>query len=261
MHAQRHAALQHHVPRQEQGALVPQRHQPLGHERALEQLLGLAEQGVVCDADLAIERDWLGWLMAGEVQADAWYAPARTVDFFDLKGAVEDWLARMGLSARFVADDGMQGLQAGQSARIVVGRSEVGRIGRVHREVCDFYGIEVPVFVAEVQLGGLPAAKAPKFAALPEVPGSWRDLVFLFDRHVKAEDIVNSAVKAGGRLVTEARIFDRYTGKGVPEGKKSLAISVRLQPKDKTLTDAEIDAVAEKIVAAVTKATGGTLRA
>ncbi len=211
-------------------------------------------------SDLAIERDWLGWLMTGEVQADAWYTPARTVDFFDLKGAVEDWLVRMGLSARFVADDGMQGLLAGQSARIVVGRNEVGRIGRVNRSVCDFYGIEVPVFVAEVQLDGLPAAKAPKFAPLPEFPGSWRDLVFLFDRHVKAEDIVNSTVRAGGKLVSEARIFDRYVGKGVPEGKVSLGVRFSMQAPDRTLTQQDSDAASEAIVEEMSKRFGATLR-
>jgi phenylalanyl-tRNA synthetase beta chain len=61
-------------------------------------------------------------------------------------------------------------------------------------------------------------------------------------------------------LIAEARVFDVFTGQGVPEGKKSLAIEVTLQPRDKTLTDAEIEAVAAKIVAAVTKATGGELR-
>lgn len=209
---------------------------------------------------LAAERDWLGWLMAGEVQADAWYAPARTVDFFDIKGAVEDWLARMGLSARFVADDGMQGLQAGQSARIVVGRSEVGRIGRATKAVCDAYDIEVPVFVAEVQLDGLPTAKAPKFAPLPEFPGSWRDLVFLFEASVKAEDVVQAAVKAGGKLVTEARIFDRYTGKGVPEGKVSLGVRFALQAADRTLTQEDSDAASKAIVEEMGKRFGAVLR-
>jgi phenylalanyl-tRNA synthetase beta chain len=210
--------------------------------------------------NLAVERDWLGWLMAGQVQTDAWYAPARTVDFFDLKGAVEDWFSRLNLSARFVADDGMQGLQAGQGARIIVGRSEVGRIGRVCKDVCDFYGIELPVLVAEVRLDGLPVAKAPKFAPLPEYPGSWRDLVFLFDRHVKAEDIVNSTVRAGGKLVSEARIFDRYMGKGVPEGKVSLGVRFALQAPDRTLTQQDSDAASEAIVAEMGKRFGAVLR-
>ena len=72
--------------------------------------------------------------------------------------------------------------------------------------------------------------------------------------------MIKAAKGAERDLIERVDIFDLYEGKGVPEGKKSLAISVRLQPKDKTLTDAEIEAIAGKIVAAVTKATGGTLR-
>ena len=80
------------------------------------------------------------------------------------------------------------------------------------------------------------------------------------DAGVAADAIIKAAKGAERDLIERIDIFDVYEGKGVPEGKKSLAISVRLAPKDKTLTDAEIEAVTQKIVAAVTKATGGTLR-
>ena len=87
-----------------------------------------------------------------------------------------------------------------------------------------------------------------------------RDFAFVLDRAVAADVVLRAARGADRGLIERADVFDVYEGKGVPEGKKSLAISVRLQPKDKTLTDEEIDAVAQKIVSAVTKATGGTLR-
>jgi phenylalanyl-tRNA synthetase beta chain len=77
---------------------------------------------------------------------------------------------------------------------------------------------------------------------------------------IEAGDVRRAALGADRGLIAEARVFDVFTGQGVPEGKKSLAIEVTLQPRDKTLTDAEIEAVAAKIVAAVTKATGGELR-
>jgi len=240
------AAARHNLNRQQDGLRFVE------HGRTYEAANG--------EGELAIERNWLGWLFAGEAQQDEWFGAAKAVDFFDIKGAVESWLARMGLVARFVADDGMQGLQAGQSARIVAGRNEVGRIGRVNKDVCDFYGIEVPVFVAEIQLDGLPVARAPKFAALPEFPGSWRDLVFLFDRNVKAEEIVQSAVKAGGKLVTEARIFDRYVGKGVPVDKVSLGVRFALQAPDRTLTQEDSDAASKAIVEEMAKRFGAVLR-
>ena len=88
-----------------------------------------------------------------------------------------------------------------------------------------------------------------------------RDFAFVVDRAVTADDVLKAAKSADRVLIDSLSVFDLYEGKGVPEGKKSLAISVRLQPKDKTLTDAEIEAVAQKIVTAVAKATGATLRA
>jgi phenylalanyl-tRNA synthetase beta chain len=87
-----------------------------------------------------------------------------------------------------------------------------------------------------------------------------RDFAFVLDASVAADAVVKAARSVDRQLIEAVSVFDFYEGKGVPEGKKSLAIAVRLQPKERTLTEAEIDAVAQKIVNAVTKATGGILR-
>src|SRR5579883_1723018 len=83
---------------------------------------------------------------------------------------------------------------------------------------------------------------------------------FLASRDVKAAEIVKAALSADRVLITHAGVFDVYEGKGIPEGKKSVAISVTLQPRERTLTEAEIDAVAAKIVAEVGEKTGASLR-
>jgi len=222
----------------------------------------LVEQGRVYVRDNGghSERDVIGWLMTGEIERDEWYAEARQADFFDLKGALEAWLAARGLQARFVADDGVRGLQAGQSAKVLVGRTVVGVIGRVDASIAAHFDIETGVFVAEVTLEALPAGRRPKFEPLPEFPGVERDLVFLFDRGTSAADIVQTAAKAGGRLLTEARIFDRYVGKGVPEGKVSLGVRFTLQAKERTLTQEDSDAASEAIVAAMREKFGAELR-
>ena len=88
-----------------------------------------------------------------------------------------------------------------------------------------------------------------------------RDFAFIVDRSVKAGDIVRSAQGVDKKLITDVSVFDVYEGKGIDPDKKSIAIAVTIQPREKTLTDQEIDAVAAKIVAEVTKKTGGTLRA
>jgi phenylalanyl-tRNA synthetase beta chain len=87
-----------------------------------------------------------------------------------------------------------------------------------------------------------------------------RDFAFLVNADIAAGDVVRAAAGADRALISEISVFDVFSGKGIPEGKKSLAIEAVLQPRDKTLTDQEIEAVAAKIVAAVAKATGGTLR-
>ena len=88
-----------------------------------------------------------------------------------------------------------------------------------------------------------------------------RDFAFIVDRGVRAGDIVRSAYGADKKLITDVTVFDVYEGKGIDDGKKSIAIAVTMQPREKTLTDQEIDAVAARIVAEVTKKTGGSLRA
>jgi phenylalanyl-tRNA synthetase beta chain len=88
-----------------------------------------------------------------------------------------------------------------------------------------------------------------------------RDFAFVVDRAVKAADILRAAQSVDRKLITNVSVFDVYEGKGIDPGKKSVAIAVTLQPRDKTMTDQEIEAVAAKIVAEVGKRTGGTLRA
>jgi phenylalanyl-tRNA synthetase beta chain len=87
-----------------------------------------------------------------------------------------------------------------------------------------------------------------------------RDFAFVVDAKVTAEEIVRAAKGAERALIETVSVFDVYEGKGVPEGKKSIAIAIRLQPNDRTLTDVEIDAIGQKIVAAVAKSVGATLR-
>lgn len=224
--------------------------------------VALVEHGRIYEkkGDAHIEQNMLAWLVVGEMQQDEWYAEARNADFFDLKGAVEGWLAAMGLTGRFIADDAIQGLQAGQSAQIVVGRNKVGCIGRVDADIADGFDLDMPVFVATVDLDQLPQPKVAKFVPLPEFPGMARDLVFLFPRDTKAEEILQAATKAGGKLLVGARIFDRYTGKGVAEDEVSIGIRLELQSPDRTLTQEEVDAVSAAVIKAMQARFGAGLR-
>ncbi|HME29250.1 MAG TPA: phenylalanine--tRNA ligase subunit beta, partial [Pseudolabrys sp.] len=118
----------------------------------------------------------------------------------------------------------------------------------------------------EVILERIPEPKAKPTRAKPALELSpfqpvERDFAFVVDRAVKAADIVRAASSADRKLISAVKVFDVYEGKGIETGKKSIAIAVTIQPREKTMTDAEIEALSGRIVAEVTKRTGGVLRA
>jgi phenylalanyl-tRNA synthetase beta chain len=153
----------------------------------------------------------------------------------------------------------------GRSGTLALGPKVLASFGVIHPKILAAFDLKGPVVAFEVNLDAIPEPKAKgkaraQFSPSPYQPVE-RDFAFLVDAKVAAEDVLKAAKGVDRNLIESASVFDVYEGKGVPEGKKSLAISLRLQPKDKTLTDVEIEAIAQKIVAAVSKATGATLRA
>ena len=157
-------------------------------------------------------------------------------------------------------------LHPGRSGAIQIGPQNVlGYFGELHPRALEALKADGPLVAFEVILERIPGAKAkptrakPLLELSPFQPVS-RDFAFIVDRSVKAGDIVRTAQAVDKKLITGVTVFDVYEGKGIDDGKKSIGIAVTLQPREKTLTDQEIDAVASKIVADVTKKTGGTLR-
>jgi len=153
----------------------------------------------------------------------------------------------------------------GRSGTIALGAKPLLHFGELHPRIIAALDLKGPVAGFEIFLDAIPEAKAKSGKArakldLPDLMPVERDFAFVVDSKVAAQDVVKAARGADRQLIERVDVFDVYEGKGVPEGKKSLAIAVKLQPKERTLTDAEIEAVAQKIVTAVTKATGGTLR-
>ena len=157
-------------------------------------------------------------------------------------------------------------LHPGRSGTLQFGpKTIVGWFGQLHPSVCEALDAEGPIVAFEVTLDAAPAPKAKPTRAKPKLQRSdlmpvERDLAFVADASVRAAEIVKAALAAERSLVTEIGVFDVYQGKGLPEGSKSIAINVTLQPRERTLTDAEIDATISKIVAGVSKKTGATLR-
>jgi phenylalanyl-tRNA synthetase beta chain len=197
-----------------------------------------------------------------------WSAPATEVDAFDVKADALAALAAAGVAAQTlqVVPGGPAWFHPGRSGAIQMGPQNVlGHFGELHPRVLEALDAKGPLVAFEIILERIPEPKAKPTRAKPVLELSpfqpvERDFAFVVDRAVKAADILRAAQSVDRKLIAGVNVFDVYEGKGIDPGKKSIAIAVTLQPREKTLTDEEIEALGAKIVAEVTKKTGGTLR-
>jgi len=137
--------------------------------------------------------------------------------------------------------------------------------GEIHPGVLKKLDIESRLVGFEIFLDSLPLSKQNNFGNKNKLELSpyqtvERDFAFIIDLHVAARTIINAVQAADKKLITEIRVFDLFLGEGIEKGKKSVAISALMQPMDATLTDAQIEAVCNKIISNVKKKTGGELR-
>ncbi len=191
------------------------------------------------------------------------------VDAFDVKADALALLAAAGAPAQAlqVVPGGPPWFHPGRSGTIQIGPPNgLGHFGDLHPSALDALDADGPLVAFEVILERIPEPKAKATRAKPALELSAfqpveRDFAFIVERNVKAADIVRAAVSVDRKLIAGAIVFDVYEGAGIEPGKKSIAIAVTLQPRDKTMTDAEIEALVAKIVAEVGKRTGGILRA
>ena len=196
----------------------------------------------------------------------SWSKSSHAVDAFDAKADMLGVLeATMGgaMSAPIKAG-AASWYHPGRSGTLALGPKTLAMFGELHPTVVAAFDLKLAVAGFEIFLDAIPESKTkgkarPAFAPSP-YQSVERDFAFVVDAKVTADEILRAAKSAERALIDFVSVFDVYEGKGVPEGKKSLAITVRLQPKDKTLTDAEIESVAQKIVVSVSKATGALLR-
>jgi phenylalanyl-tRNA synthetase beta chain len=196
----------------------------------------------------------------------SWSKDSHAADAFDVKADMLAVLeAAMGAPMTAPIKPGAPPwYHPGRSGTLALGPKTIAYFGEVHPRIVAAFDLKGPVAAFEVILDAIPESKTKGKARPVFQPSPYqaieRDFAFLVDAKVAADEVLRAAKGAERTLIESAAIFDVYEGKGVPEGKKSLAITVRIQPKDKTLTEPEIEALMQKIVAAVAKATGATLR-
>jgi phenylalanyl-tRNA synthetase beta chain len=173
------------------------------------------------------------------------------MDFFGLKGQVEAILTSFRITgATFKSYKDSPSFHPGRCAVIELDGTVLGILGQLHPNVSKNIDASQPVFAAQLSFQQL-LAKAqpePQYAPLPKYPEVTRDLALLIPTDISHGDVSSAIYRFGGKLLSECRLFDIYEGKNIPQGKKSLAFSLRFRANDRTLTDEEVDKQISKLL-------------
>ena len=185
------------------------------------------------------------------------------VDFYSIKGVIENLISALGIDkVEYVRETESSTFHPGRCARLLIRKKSAGLLGEVHPDVAEKYGIDDRVYMAEIDLQTLyDAAKTERhYKPLPKFPSVSRDIAMLVPENVMVSEIENIIRKAGGGLVEDVNLFDVYTGKQVPEGKKSVAYSIVYRSDTKTLVDEEVSKVHASVVKMLEDKIGAQLR-
>jgi phenylalanyl-tRNA synthetase beta chain len=201
----------------------------------------------------------------GNAALEQWALPARAVDFHDLKGDLESLAALAGAELEYRPSQAPWG-HPGRSADVfrkdgAVGSNRLGWIGQLHPRLQRALGLDADVFAFELDLEPLLARGVPRAKALSKYPSVRRDLAFVVAASVPWGALSASVRAAAGPFLRDLRLFDRYAGKGVESGFKSLAMGLILQDESRTLTDRDVDAVVASVTAALERDHGAAIRA
>jgi phenylalanyl-tRNA synthetase beta chain len=213
--------------------------------------------------ELPQERLRLAAVICGRRVPEGWAQGNEAVDFFDLKGVLE------GLFERFRVDrvdwDASRSepyLHPGKSCTLSLGKATLGTLGEIHPRVLENFDIDCPVYLLDLDLQAFFAETGLRrsFRAPSRFPDVYRDTALLLDEAVSARQVFELLGRAKAKEVEDVVLFDLYRGKGIPAGKKSLAIRVRYRSAEKTLTDEEISAIHGRIVETLCKNLGAEIR-
>ncbi|WP_347266923.1 phenylalanine--tRNA ligase subunit beta [Paracoccus sp. (in: a-proteobacteria)] len=227
--------------------------------------LALFECGPVFSGGEPGEQDLhLSAILVGNIAPRDPFASRRKVDIYDARADAEAILQVIGAPARTQINRKLAGWwHPGRAGNIALGPNALASFGEIHPRVLRHFGIKGTAVALTIRIAAvpLPKVRTPSRPALllSDLQAVERDFAFVVDQQVEAMALVNAAMGADKALIERVTVFDQFTG--LEGGRKSIAITARLQPRDKTLTDAEIEAVSARIVDKVAKATGGTLRA
>ena len=215
------------------------------------------------DGGAPVETLRIAALIQGDAQAEQWGASARPVDFHDIKGDLESLAACAGARLEYRPSDAPHG-HPGRSAEVVrVDAGEprrLGWIGELHPRLRRALGLETPVLAFELDLAPLRERALARATGLSRFPSVRRDLAFVAPEGVPWSALEATIRKAAGPLLAELRLFDRYIGKGVDPGFRSLATGLILQDNSRTLTESDVDVAVAAVIAALQMEHGARIR-
>lgn len=204
------------------------------------------------------ERELLGVVLTGgDLHADR-TMPARELDFYDAKGAVEMALDAIGMANASYAAADIKHLRPGQSAEIKVNGTAIGSLGRINEEIAANYKFKQPVYVAEIDLqAALAETPSPViYRHLPKYPSVVRDVSFLVTRTVSFNDVRRSLLEQKNEILQNVEFVDIFEGKGLAENERSLTVRLEYRSDEGTLTEADVDAIHAALLASVEKNLG-----
>jgi len=209
--------------------------------------------------DLPAEPEVLCGLLSGTRQEKSWQGDGGLLDFFDAKGVVEGLLHQLGVSADVEQSD-EESFHPARQAAIVVGGNRLGVIGELHPKVTEAFDISETAYLFEINVTDLlPFTIDHKmFQPIPRFPATVRDIALIVDANISHQQVLDMIISFP--LVNQVTIFDVFSGKQVPAGKKSLAYRITYQSPDHTLIDEEVNKIQQKILGRLSHQLGATLR-
>ena len=205
------------------------------------------------------EKKLVAGLMSGKKSSDNWKEKFDNLTFYDLKGLVQDLLSDFSQPNSYSLCN-VDFLHPGMSSAISFEKKTIGFLGSIHPVVLNKVGVKDDLFIFSFELDKLIFESSKSFEEYSKFPSSARDLAFVFDREVNADEIKEVIQNSAGEFYKDLEIFDIYEGERIDAGKKSIALSISWQSSSKTLLDGDIDTAVEKIVNSIKKELDGTLR-
>ena len=212
--------------------------------------------------ELAKEEVKLGVVLAGEGNKTVWNPKPAAYDFYDIKGIVEEIFSKLGFKNYQIKRSGQSEFHPGRSVDVFVGREYIGSFGEIHPDVLENFDLgKKSILVAEFNMDLIKKyiGKQVAYKGIVKYPSVPRDLALVMDENILVGDVLKTIEKTDNKI-EKVELFDIYRGQGVEEGKKSVAISIILRDKNKTLEEKEINDIITKILEKVKKDYNAELR-